>query len=64
MKKKLSLNDLRVKSFVTTIEAGANKNVVGGALTIVINTLPVAQCISHKAYSACATCQFDCTMQP
>lgn len=60
MKNKLSLNDLRVKSFVTTIESEVNKNVVGGALTVVINTLPAAQCISQKVYSACATCQFQC----
>ena len=62
MKKKLSLNDLRVKSFVTSIKNEENKNVIGGA--IVLKTLPLAACISQQAYSACATCQFDCTMQP
>lgn len=50
MKKKLSLKDLEVKSFVTEIENGKKQQVVGG----------VAVNISDLLYSACRTCGIVC----
>ena len=49
MKKKLSLKELEVKSFVTNLEKG-KKEVIGGA----------ALDISQLIYSACRTCGIVC----
>ncbi|HEX4887994.1 MAG TPA: pinensin family lanthipeptide [Luteibaculaceae bacterium] len=56
-KAKLHLADLKVKSFVTELPNA--QHVKGGAAAI--KTLPLNECISDMAYSACQTCQFQCT---
>ncbi len=59
MKKKLSLHDLKVSSFVTDIE---KKDIIGGAETkICVETMAATQCLSQINFSQCQTCGIACT---
>ncbi len=57
-KSKLSLTDLKVSSFITDSE---KSQILGGAITTdCVRTLPLADCVSDMAYSACRTCGIVC----
>ncbi len=55
-KNKLSLSDLKVKSFITDLEKTDQNILKGGAA----KTLPANQCISGMIFSACETCGIVC----
>lgn len=61
MKKKLNLKELKVQSFVTSVNTA---NVVGGAATGLavcpLTETAQANCISNKIHSACETCGIVC----
>ncbi len=63
MKKKLSLSDLKVQSFVTDIEKKNQNDLMGGAtqLLCTTKTLDIIACISQQNYSQCQTCGIACT---
>lgn len=57
-KNKLALADLKITSFVTNLE---QSQLFGGALTQVgAKTLPLGDCVSDMAHSACQTCGIIC----
>ncbi len=59
MKKKLSLQDLKIQSFVTSV----NKNINGGAptgTTNVPNTVKDKCNVSDQVWSLCQTCGIYC----
>lgn len=63
MKKKLNLKNLRVQSFVTSLEPANTENILGGAtgLPACGATATVKNgCISDYLYSACRTCGIVC----
>ncbi len=64
MKKKLSLKDLKVQSFVTDIDQKGQQNLIGGQESIILcttKTIDVLACYSQMNYSACQTCGIACT---
>jgi hypothetical protein len=68
-KNKLSLDNLRVTSFVTDLDNAQKDRIMGGAESIVpavcnLTLQHLTNCGIITAYSNCNTCGIACTAQP